>query len=205
MIQVPEVNVVTDLDSYAVVNFGKLTVECFGTDRKPLNTYVLVRGDGAEKVAGGSTGDDGTIAFNLRPGLYDIVAHQSNEISKPRVQVDSQQAYFVSLDPSSVDMPSWSAKKPAIEQIVVKPLRGAGPRTFEVAVSAYRPSAGRLTYTYECEGGTVAGTGSKVTVKGAGANAIKVRVVVKAETGEETRGEVLIPAVKRTEGERVRG
>jgi hypothetical protein len=188
---------VTDLDSFAVVNFGKLTVECFGPNRKPLNTYVQVRGDNAEKLAGGSTGDDGAIEFNLRPGLYDIVAHQANQITRPRVQVDSQQAYFVALDSSSIEAVSWSSRKPAIEQILVKPLRGAGQRAFDVVVSAYRPSAGRLSYSYECSGGTVSGSGSMVSVRGAGTGEIRLRVTVRSETGEETRGEVFIPAVKK--------
>jgi hypothetical protein len=193
-IEVPEVNVVTDLDALAVVNFGKLVVECFGVDKKPINSYVVVKTDLEEHVAAAITGEDGVIDFNLRPGLYDIFAFQANAVVCPRVRIDSQQEYVVALNPSSTASPAVYSNRPAIEQIVVRPVKGADPREFEVAVILSGQLGEGLSYSYFCEGGTVTGSGAKVLVKGVGKGAIRIRVTVINPSGEGTTGEVLIPA-----------
>jgi hypothetical protein len=195
-IEVPEVNVVTDLDTVAMVNFGKLVVECFGVDKKPLNSYVVVKNELDEKVAAAATGEDGVIDFNLRPGLYDIFAFQANAVVRPRVRIDSQQEYVVSLNPSSEAAPMVHSNRPAIEQIVIKPVKGPAPREFEVAVILSEPLTEGVRYYYFCEGGTVTGSGPKVLVRGMGKRAILIRVNVIDSSGEGTAGEVSIPASK---------
>ncbi|MBN2123713.1 MAG: hypothetical protein JW821_05445, partial [Deltaproteobacteria bacterium] len=194
MIEVPDVNVVTDKDSLAVVNFGKLVVECFGVDRRPLNTYVTVKTDLDEKVAAAPTGEDGLIGFHLRPGVYDVFAYQANAIVRPSVRIDSQQEYVVALNPAGTANPELSSKKPAIEQIVVKPVRAADRREFDISVILSSQKGEEPSFHYFCEGGTVSGSGSRVVVRGAGNGAILVRVTVMSASGDRTSGEVLIPA-----------
>ncbi|PKN25827.1 MAG: hypothetical protein CVU64_19140 [Deltaproteobacteria bacterium HGW-Deltaproteobacteria-21] len=196
-IEVADVNVVTDLDSMAAVNFGKLSVQCFGTDRKPLNTFVEVRTESAEKAAGGRTGEDGVIDFNLRPGFYDISAHQSNVIERPHVQVESQQHYLVSLDPAESGVTREISNRPAIERIVLKPIRTAGPRGYEVSIVTSGGTDGSLSYHYECAGAEVSGSGPKAIIKGRGNNAIMLKVLVRSISGFEAKGEVMIPGVKK--------
>ncbi len=193
-IELSNVNVVTDLDATAVVHFGKLTVQCFGPDKQPLRTYVLLKTGDGEKAADGRTAEDGVIHFSLRPGTYDIFAHQSNTIERLQVQVESQQQYMIAMTPSESGVTANASNRPAIEQIVLKPLRTEGPRVYQVSVTA--SGAGRLSYEHECDGAEVTGMGPTATIRGKGSGAITLRVTVRAESGGEARGEVRIPALK---------
>ena len=196
-IEVPEVEVVTDLDAFAVVNFGKLVVQCFGVDNRPLNTYVVVRTDSEEKVAGESTGEDGTIEFNLCPGLYHVQAFQANVITRPRVRVDSQQEYVVALNPSALQAPQISSGKPAIEQILVKPVRTSRLREFRISTLLSGGTSEGVSFRYYCEGGTVVGSGPEVIVKGAENRPLKVYISVQSPSGAETTAEVHVPAARK--------
>lgn len=193
MIEVPEVNVVTDLDAYAIINFGKLIVESFGVDNYHLNTYILVKDQKGKKVAGGQTGKDGHTAFNLHSGTYKVIAYRANEIERPDIVIDSQKEYLVVFNPSDISGSAVAEPTISIEQIVVKPVKTERERTFDIKVILSRETAKEYKFEYKCSGGHIIPSVNTARVTASGRGPISIQITVSSSQDQKAQGAILIP------------
>jgi len=196
-INVPEIGVFTDRDAIAVVNFGKLTVECFGVGANHLNTLVSINDTTGARVVGSKTGEDGIISFSLRSGMYTVTAYQANQIRCPDIPVVSQKEYLVIFTPSAAKRHGPSRERIGIEQILVTPVIGEKERTFRIGVILSLPDTNVLSYEYECRGGTVSRKGNTAIVSATSVGDITVGITVKLRGGDRLMAEVLIPSKTR--------
>ena len=146
-ISVDDLEVSTDKETAARVFFGRLDVTSRGEEGKPLNSEVYVYDQASgDYVSGDRTGNDGTVSFYLRQGVYSVIVSQHNTITIDSIPLATLRTVVVEVREGAANVTSLEGNNPpSILNIVVSQ---RDRDTFTIAVRATDPDGDQLEASF---------------------------------------------------------